>query len=60
MLPVHCFVSNVYRDGPRYFDEFRNQLPGPVPPVGVAGLHSYRTIDDEISRALGIPLAPDG
>ena len=59
VLSVHCFVSNVYRDGPRYFDEFRNQLPGPVPPVGEAGLHSYRTIDDEISRALGIPLAPE-
>jgi len=59
VLPVHCFVSNVYRDGPRYFDEFRNQLPGPVPPVGDRGLHSYRTIDDEISRVLGIPLAPD-
>lgn len=59
VLSVHCFVSNIYRDGPRYFDEFRNQLPGPVPPVGEAGLHSYRTIDDEISRALGIPLAPE-
>ena len=59
VLPVHCFVSHSYRDGPRYFDEFRRQLPNPVPPVGDAGLHSYRTIDDAISSALGIPLAPE-
>jgi hypothetical protein len=54
-LPQHCF-----HDPDRgYFDEYSNQLPGPVEPVGTWGLHSFRTIDDEISKALGIPLAPD-
>jgi len=54
-LPHHCF-RNSYG---RYFDERGNQLPGPIEPVGMWGLDSYRTIDDAISRALGIPLAPD-
>ena len=30
-----------------------------IEPVGVWGLDSYRTIDDAISEALGIPLAPN-
>jgi hypothetical protein len=42
-----------------FFDERGNRLSGPTEPVGQWGLHSYRTIDDEISRALGIPLAAD-
>jgi hypothetical protein len=42
-----------------FFDEHGNRLPGAIEPVGQWGLQSYRTIDDEISRALGIPLAPD-
>jgi len=54
-LPQHCFVDT----RGWYFDERSNRLPGPIPPVGVWGLDSYRTIDDKISAALGIPLAPD-
>lgn len=54
-LPRHCFKDS----RGWYFDETRSRLPGPVEPVGQWGLHSYRTIDDEISKALGIPLAPD-
>lgn len=54
-LPQHCF-KNSYG---LYFDQARNPLVGPVEPVGVFGLHSFRTIDDAISEALGIPLAPD-
>ena len=54
-LPQHCF-----RDSRGwYLDERRERLPGPIEPVGAFGLHGFRTIDDEISRALGIPLAPD-
>lgn len=54
-LPQHCF-----RDTRGwYYDEYSNRLPGPVVPVGGFGLESYRTIDDEVSKALGIPLAPD-
>jgi hypothetical protein len=54
-LPKHSFKDT--RDW--YFDEHGNRLPGPVEPVGQWGLHSCRTIDDELSKALGIPLAPD-
>lgn len=54
-LPQHCFrdVRGWYRD------QSGGRLNGPVEPVGEFGLHSFRTIDDEISKALGIPLAPD-
>lgn len=54
-LPQHSFKDS----RGRYFDETGARLPGPIEPVGQWGLHSYRTIDDEISKALGIPLAPD-
>jgi len=55
-LPQHSFRDSIRG---RYYDEHCNALPGPVEPVGEWGLHSYRTIDDSISKALGIPLAPD-
>lgn len=54
-LPQHCFRD--IRGG--YRDQAGNAVPGPVEPVGVFALKSYRTIDDAISEALGIPLAPD-
>jgi hypothetical protein len=56
VLPQHCFKDDV-RGG--YRDEHGNRLQEAVPPVGDWGLHSYRTIDDEVSKALGIPLAAD-
>ncbi len=55
VLPQHCFKDT----RGWYFDQEGKRLAGPVGPVGQWGLHSYRTIDDEISKALGIPLAPD-
>lgn len=55
VLGQHCFRSWVGR----YFDEAGNELPRAVEPVGDYGLHSYRTIDDEISDALGFEQAPD-
>ena len=45
--------------GNQYFDEYSNKLAKPSSPIGDWGLDSYRTIDDAISEALGIPLAPD-
>jgi immunity protein 26 of polymorphic toxin system len=57
-FPQHCFVDNYVHCG-RYYDEYCNQLSGPVGSVGEWGLDSYRTIDDQISKALGIPRAPD-
>ena len=53
----HCFRS--LRDDGACFDEFATELPRCVEPCGIWGLHSYRTIDDAVSRALGIPPAPD-
>jgi hypothetical protein len=55
ILPQHCFKDDV-RGG--YRDEHGSRLDHPVEPVGEWGLHSFRTIDDEVSKALGIPLAP--
>lgn len=60
MTPMDRLSQHCFRDSfGRYFDEYGNTLDGPVGVVGQWGLHSYRTIDDEISSALGIPLAPD-
>lgn len=56
VLAQHCFLS---ASRGRYFDENGADLGGGVEPVGDYGLHSYRTIDDQLSHALGIPLAPE-
>lgn len=60
-LGRHCFES--FRDPPRYpnqyFDEYGNRLSRRIEPCGDFGLHSFRTIDDAVSAALGVPLAPD-
>ena len=55
LLTKHCFMSSRNQ----YFDEYSNKLSKPSSPIGDWGLDSYRTIDDAISEALGIPLAPD-
>ena len=57
VLAQHCFLLNQCKR--RYYDEHGVELPRPVPPVGDYGLHSFRTIDDQISEALGIELAPE-
>lgn len=54
-LAQHCFLSAARGT---YFDEFGHQLPGPVEPVGDYALHSYRTLDDQISDALGVARVP--
>ena len=51
----HCFLST---SRGRYFDEMGHELPGPIEQVGDWGLNSYRTIDDDISDALGIERVP--
>lgn len=55
VLPRHCFEDS----RGRYLDEHGNQLEGPVEPMAVYGLYSYRMIDDVVSEALGFPGAPD-
>ena len=54
-LEVHCFKDS----RGWYFNEQGKRLQGKTDPVGEWGLHSYRTIDDAISIALGIPLSPE-
>jgi len=55
-LAQHCF-----RDTRGwYFDEYGSRLQTATAPVGSWGLGSFRTIDDGISKALGIPLSTDG
>jgi hypothetical protein len=51
----HCFED--VRG--KCYDEFTNELRKCIEPCGDWGLHSFRTIDDAVSRALGIPLAPE-
>lgn len=61
-MPVHYFMERRGRFGRiRFLDEDR-QLLGQPPEgtkVGWSGLGNYRTLDDEVSKALGIPMAPD-
>jgi len=52
-LPQHSFKDS----RGWFFDEKGHRLPGPVEPVGEWGVHSYRSIDDEISKALSVPLS---
>jgi Immunity protein 26 len=52
----HCFWSPIQE---WCFDADGHKLQTRFEPCGDYGVHSYRTIDDEISKALGIPLAPD-
>jgi hypothetical protein len=54
LVAQHCFFS----PDQGYFDEDFNRLPGPIEPCGDWGLNSYRTLDDAVSEALGIPSAP--
>ena len=56
VLPQHCFYDPLRR---RYLDDNNHVIVGPVAPVGEWGLQSFRTIDDAVSQALGIPPAPD-
>lgn len=55
VLPQHRFRSLHPETPDLMFDEYdRPARPGPGP-VGDHGVHSFRTIDDAISDALGIP-----
>jgi hypothetical protein len=51
LLGKHCFRSSAGR----YYDEYCCELPARAEPCGDWGLHSFRTIDDEVSDALGVP-----
>lgn len=55
VLPRHCFRDT----SGAYYDEFGNQLETVIEPCGDWGLGSYRTLDDDVSDALGIPRIAD-
>jgi hypothetical protein len=55
LVPQHCFWFAGRRS---YVDEDLNVLPERVEPCGDWALKSYRRLDDDVSRALGLPLAP--
>ena len=55
VLQQHCFRGS----SGRYYDDKGRELAGPTEPCGLLGLDSFRTVDDSVSKALGIPLAPD-
>lgn len=55
-LPVHCFYSAATKS---YLDDDANELSERREPCGTYGLGSFRTIDDEVSDALGMPRVPD-
>jgi hypothetical protein len=54
-LPLHCFV----RAFGQHVDEMARPISVTAAPLRGFGVHSVRSIDDEVSKALGIPLAPD-
>jgi hypothetical protein len=50
VLPAHCFEDvRGY-----YYDEYSNRRGHRTEPCGDWGLHSYLTIDDAVSQAVGI------
>lgn len=51
VLHQHCFEDS----RGRFYDETGNELGYRVEPVGEFGVHSFRTIDDAVSDAMGIP-----
>ena len=55
LLPQHCFR----RFNGTYLDENGQELNGERQPCGDWGLHSFRSADDLISDALGIPRVPE-
>jgi hypothetical protein len=56
-LSRHVFRRSL--NGKLYDEAGEEVVADPAIPVGQYGLQSYRTIDDGVSQALGIPLAPD-
>lgn len=53
---THCFEDLAFK---RFMDENGNRLESRVEPCGIYALSSYASIDDHLSKALDIPLAPE-
>ena len=57
-LESHCFEDPLGQHG-KYCDEYGKPLKKRSEPCGFYAMGTYRTIDDDLSEALGIPRAPD-
>jgi len=57
VLRQHCFKDKV-GDNLRYYDDNGNRLTKEIEPCAWYGVGNHRGLDDKISIALGIPLAP--
>jgi hypothetical protein len=55
VLAVHCFEDS----RGNLYDEMSNEIDHRVEPMGEFGVQSFRTIDDLISDAVGVPRVPD-
>ncbi|MFZ6870978.1 Imm26 family immunity protein [Undibacterium sp. Di27W] len=51
-LVSHCFYRPL---NGRFYDEYANELPHSIEPVGIFGLSGLGAIDDEVSDALRVP-----
>lgn len=60
LQPDDLLARHVFRSASRgtYYDEAGREVTDPVEPIGDFALHSFRTLDDQISDALGIPRVP--
>ena len=56
-LSIHCFKDSFKRKE-TYFNEFGKQIKKAKVMIGEYGLHSFMTIDDAVSEALGYPIEP--
>lgn len=57
--PAHSFRLNSFRGRSSYQDEDGHPLTEPTGCIVDKAYGNYRTLDDEISRALGLSLAPN-
>jgi hypothetical protein len=54
------FEKHCFRDiRGRFFDEYNNPYTEAFEPCGERGVNSFRTIDDKVSKSLGLPLSEE-
>jgi hypothetical protein len=56
LVTRHCFESPIFGN-PKYFDDNGKELPSKLSPCGFLALTTLHGLDNEISRAIGIPPA---
>lgn len=57
ILDRHCFDNTMF-GRISFLDEDGVELDEPFEPCGVWGMHSYASLDDDVSDALGVARAP--